>query len=190
MHLSRDECELFYNLYPTLLCFVNKKLNISKERFENVEDCQSIHPETLMAIRDALFAHRELIDEFVKENPAQLSADALKIVASWKHAVVGKFYIFRYLTDYTVFLTLGDPPHKAFGVLGLDNPLKGIFGPGLPKPVSAVLLPFKDKIVCDGLVAGQNINFDSDIKKMLNEDYKKAQEAFGIITSLPIEGEK
>jgi hypothetical protein len=69
-------------------------------------------------VRDALFAKRELIERFVQENPAGLPADELAIAASWKHAIVGEFYVFRYLANYTVFLS-SSKVAKAYGVLAV-----------------------------------------------------------------------
>ena len=190
MNLAFDEGKLFYDLYAALLSFVNRKLRVSLEQFSDARGYMSAPPEARVAIRDALFAHRELIDEFVKENPAKFSVDELKIVGTWKHAIVGKFYVFRYLTNYTIFLTGGGSPNKAYGVLGLANPLEEVIGPNLPRLLTTVLLPFRGKIIYDGLVAGYNITFGGGIKRMLNEEYKQAKEAFGIITSLPFAGEE
>jgi len=190
MNLTFDEGKLFYDLYAALLAFVNEKLKESSEQFSNSEEYTSTPPEARVAVRDALFAHRELIDEFVKENPAGLKADDLKVVAAWKHAVVGKFYIFRYLTKYTVFLSSGGSPNKAYGVLGLADPLEEVIGPYLPRLIETVLLPLNGKIIYDGLVSGFNISFGGGIKRMLNGEYMQAKEAFGIITSLPFEGEE
>lgn len=133
MNLTFDEGKLFYDLYAALLSFVNRKLKVSSEKFSDSREYTSTPPEARVAIRDALFAQRELIDEFVGENPAGLSADELEIVGSWKHAVVGKFYVFRYLKKYTVFLTSGGSPNKAYGVLGLADPMKEVIGPYVPR---------------------------------------------------------
>ena len=133
MNLTFDEGKLFYDLYAALLSFVNRKLKVSSEQFSNSKEYTSTPPEARVAVRDALFAHRELIDEFVKENPAKLSTDQLEIIGTWKHAVVGKFYVFRYLTKYTVFLSSGGSPNKAYGVLGLADPLEEVIGPYLPR---------------------------------------------------------
>jgi hypothetical protein len=110
-------------------------------------------------------------------------------VGAWKHAIVGEFYVFRYLTNYTIFLSSGGSPNKAYGILGLADPLEEIIGPYLPRLVKAVLLPFKDRIIYDGLFSGYNISFGGGIKRMLNEEYKQAKEAFGIIMSLPFDEE-
>ncbi len=188
MNLTFDEGKLFYDLYAALLSFVNRNLKVSSEQFSDAQMYTATPPGARVAVRDALFAHRELIDEFVKENPAKLSRDQLEIVTTWKHAVVGKFYVFRYLAKYTVFLTSGGSPNKAYGVLGLANPLGEVIGPYLPRLIETVLLPFRGKIVYDGLVSGYNITFGGGIKRSLNEEYKQAKEAFGIVTALPFEG--
>jgi hypothetical protein len=190
MNLTFEECKLFYDLYAALLSFVNGKLKVSPAAFSNTQEYTSTPPEARVAVRDALFAHRELIDEFIQENPADLSTDELEIIDTWKHAIVGKFYIFRYLTKNTVFLSSGGSPNKAYGVLGLADPLEEVIGPCLPRLITAVLLPFQGKIIYDGLVCGYSITFGGGIKRMLNEEYKQAKEAFGIITSLPFGGEE
>lgn len=184
MNVTFDEGLLFYDLYVALLSSVNGKLRIISEQFSNSREYTFTPPEARTAVRDVVFAHRELIDEFVEDNPMNLTADHLEIVANWKHAVVGKFYVLRYLKKFTVFLTSGDSPTKAFGVLGLADPLEDVIGPSLPRLVTTVLLPFRGKIIYDGLVYGYNVTFGGGIKRTLNEDYKQAKETFGIITSL------
>jgi hypothetical protein len=183
MNLTSDEAGLFYDLYAALLSFVNRKLAVASEQFSNAQEYTSAPPEARGAIRNALFTHRELIDEFVRDNPAKLKADDLEIVGSWKHAVTGKFYVLRHLKKYTIFLTTGDTPNKAYGVMGLVDPLEEVVGPHLPRLITTVLLPFQGKIIYDGLVAGYNITFGGGVKRSLNEDYRRAKEALGIITS-------
>ena len=65
MNLTFDEGKLFYDLYAALLSFANRKLAVSPETFSNCCEYTSTPPEARAAVRDALFAHRELIDEFV-----------------------------------------------------------------------------------------------------------------------------
>jgi len=184
MNVTFGEGTLFYDLYVALLSFANGKLGISTEQFSDVRQYVSTPIEARLAVRDALFTHRELIDQFVAENPAQLSADKLEIAAGWKHALAGKFYLLRYLAKYAVFLTSGASPNRAYGVLGLADPLAEVLGPNVPRLVHTVLLPFRDKIIYDGLVSTYNISFGGGVKRSLNEAYKQAKEAFGIITSL------
>ena len=130
----------------------------------------------------------DLIQSFVDENPAHLSDDELDIVRSWRHLVAGKFYVFRELKKYTVFLT-AEEPTIAYGVLALSQPFEELVGPYLPVLVNAVLLPFKDKIVYDGLMSSYSISFGPGIRRSLNESFKEAKARHGIVTSLPMSKE-
>jgi hypothetical protein len=187
MQASFDDGKLFYKLYSLLLSFANETFGIVPHSFASIEQYTSLPVETRLKVRDGLFAKRELIDRFVQENPAELPADELAIVAGWKHALVGQFYIFRYLANYAVFLS-SDKPVKAYGVLALADPLEAVVGPYLPRLYHVVLLPLKGKIIYDGLLSGYNLTFGGGIKRMLNEEYRRAKDAFGVIASLPESG--
>jgi hypothetical protein len=101
MNLTFAEGPLFYDLYAALLSFVNRKLKVSSEQFSDSREYTSTPPEARVAIRDALFAQRELIDEFVEEDPANLSADDLE----------------THTTQNTA-----EPTHWAALPLGIDEP--------------------------------------------------------------------
>jgi hypothetical protein len=184
MQLSHDECRLFYKLHPALMCYANQKLKTLPDQPADPAEFYALEPEKRVQVRDALHAKPDLIDQFVADNPFGLAPEELAIVRSWKRAVVGSFYIFRYLKGYTVFLSSQKVP-KAYGVLALADPFEDLIGPYLPRLIQTVLLPFKGRIVYDGLLSGHNITFGGGIKRMLNEEYKKAKADFGIITSLP-----
>jgi hypothetical protein len=108
-------------------------------------------------------------------------------VHSWRHLVAGKFYIFRELKKHTVFLSSEDQP-IAYGVTALTQPFEELIGSYRPVLIDTVLLPFKDKIVYDGLLAGMGVSlsFGPGIRRMLNESYQAAKNRHGIITSLPV----
>ena len=185
MNLHPDDGRLFYKLYSALMFFTNERLHVLDEPVADAKAYEALPPQPRVKVRDALHASKELIDQFVADNPAKLSPDELEIVTSWKLALVGKFYIFRYLAKYTVFLSSGGAPNKAYGVLGLADPIEEVIGPYLPILVNAVLLPFRGQIIYDGLLSSYSISFGGGMKRMLNNEYNRAKEAFGIITSLP-----
>lgn len=54
----------------------------------------------------------------------------------------------------------------------------------LPLYTKAVLLPFKGKIIYDGLMQSYNMSFGGGIKRSLKETYMKAKQNERIITSL------
>ncbi len=184
MRLDPDDLRLFYKLYPSLLCFVNQRQRITTTPFTTPEHFGRLAIEERLKLRDALVANMDLIDAFVSENPFKLSGDELEDVRSWKDLVAGEFYVYRCLKTYTVFLTTKEPV-LAYGVLSLQDSFEDLIGHRLPHLCKAVLLPFKERIVYDGMLAGYNITFGSGIRRRLKESYNDAKERQGIITSLP-----
>ena len=188
MKLSKEDIELFYKLYHSLLAYVNRKFNIIKG-INSPRDFMGCSIEEINKVRDRLYKHPELIDSFVAENPLNLSSDELKIISSWKNFVRGRFLIFRYLKKYTIFLDPNEPP-KAYGVLALTSTFEEMLGPYLPIMVEAALLPFNNKIIYDSILISYRITFGSSIRRSFNEAYQEAKSRFGIITSLPFLPEK
>jgi hypothetical protein len=185
MLLNPQDVELFFRLHRTLMFFVNQRLKVLPDDLATPEDFAALSPQVRLKVRDALLDHTDLIQSFVEENPANLPDDELDIVRSWRHLVAGKFYIFRELKQYTVFLWADEHP-SAYGVLALSQPFEELIGPYLPVLTQTVLLPFKDVIVYDGLLNAYRISFGPGIRRSLNESYQEARAREGIITSLPM----
>ncbi|MCD6479064.1 MAG: hypothetical protein J7L44_04230 [Candidatus Diapherotrites archaeon] len=183
MKLPKEDVELFYKLYHSLLIYVNRKFNVV-DTTRYPENLRKWPLDKVNQLRGCLYEHPDMITSFVNENPFGFSEDELKIIESWKHFVKGKFCIFRYLKNYTIFLDLETPP-KAYGVLALTGTFEEIVGPHLPILVDAVLLPFKDKIIYDSIFSAYSIYFGGGIRRSLNDAYQEAKSRFGIITSLP-----
>ena len=183
MKLSKEDVELFYRLYHPLLAYVNKKFEII-EGIDSSKDFKKFSIEEINKLRDRLYKHPELINSFVAENPLSFSENELKIINSWKEFVKGKFLIFRYLKNYTVFLDTNESP-KAYGVLALDSTFEEMVGPYLPVMVEAVLLPFNDKIIYDSIFFPYHMTFGGGIRRSFNDAYQEAKSRFGIIISLP-----
>jgi hypothetical protein len=188
MLLPPHDLELCFKLHRTLMFFVNQRLKAIPDEPLTPEQFSSLSPQVRLKVRDAFLKRTDLIDAFVAENPAHLSEDELDIVRSWRHFVTGRFYVFRELKKYTVFLSATDPA-IAYGVLALSQPFEELIGPYLPVMVQTVLLPFKDKIIYDGLMTSFNISFGGGIRRSLNESFKEAKALHGIVTSLPMSQE-
>ncbi len=188
MRLSKEDVKLFYKLYNPLLVYVNKKFKII-EGIDSPEDLKKYSIKKICKVRDRLYKHSELINSFITENPLNFSANELKIISSWKELVQGKFLIFRYLKNYTVFLDTDESP-KAYGVFALNTAFEEMVGSCLPAMVEAVLLPFNGKIVYDGILFPYSMTFGGGIRRSFNDAYQEAKSKFGIITSLPFSTEK
>lgn len=189
MQLTPQDAALFFKLHRALMFFVNQRLKAVPDSSANPDEFSSLSPEIRLKVRDAFLKHTDLLQAFVDENPARLSDDELDIVRSWRYLIHGKFYVFRELKKYTVFLTADKKPTIAYGVLALSQPFDELVGPYLPVLTETVLLPFKGMIVYDGLLTSYNISFGPGIRRSINESFKEAKARHGIVTSLPMSSE-
>jgi hypothetical protein len=182
MKLSTTDKDLYYKLYPSLMVYVNNKYGIIPNCSTVQYFIKSIEHQDRMEIRNYLLKNMSLIKEYVRENPDNLLLHELSIIKSWENAIQGKFYIFRHLKKHTIFMESGADA-KAYGVLGIESTLKELV-PYPPILVDAVLLPFRDQIIYDGLLAGYGVSFGGGIKRSLNATYNEIKQRPGIITSL------
>lgn len=180
--LPAEDAALFIRLQVALLFYVNRKLGLVPG-VDSEEAFRKSSMEDKVKIRDSLYASPQLIDSFVAENPARLSPDELALFALWKQAVFGKFYILRHLKRYAVFLDNQDPP-KAYGVLGITDEIESLFMRDPPILVETALLPWRNKIIYDGLVQSYNVYFGAGIRASLNRSYQRARAITGIIETL------
>ena len=181
MKLSLADADLFFELMWSLQHYVNQQRKIIPS-VATVEAYKDLPLEEKMKVRQALYSHPELIDSFVTENPSGFSNPDLALVSAWKGFLQGDFYIERTLKKYAIFIDSND---VVYGVLGLYEGLDEIIPKSrLPLFVRTVLLPFKGKIVYDGLFESRNIIFGGGIKSELKQVYLIAKESGHIVENL------
>jgi hypothetical protein len=181
MLLPPEEATLFLSLYPHLIAFAAGRLG----GVEGIVDFASFRAAPRKAkgqARDRLLDNIALIDAFIEENPGEFRETDLAHVILWRHFVRGDFIIERDLAQYTVFLTRKEPV-RAYGVLALTDEFVEMLPYPLPMMVDAVLLPWKGRIVCDGLIGTYNVILGPGIRAELKDAYRRAK-AGGILTSL------
>ncbi len=183
MNLPPGDIDLFYKLHGSLLAFANQQLKILPAN--TAPDQVRKQPIRQVAgLRNACYDNSAILDQYLAANPDRLSLDELAIVAGWRHRVTGEFYIVRYLKVYTVFMILEEPAHL-YGVSGLIDPLEVVLdGAPLPTMVKATLLPFRDRIIYDGILNPYSIFFGPTIRSSVNETYSRLKEREGIIEAL------
>ena len=182
MRLPPQETARFYRIWFAVLHYVNTLLHLVPT-FPATPGVETVSTEVTLKLRDALWANDALREQFIAENPAQLSASDLALVASWQYRLAGSFYIFRSLQHSTIFLSTTTPAH-AYGVLGLVSTIEETVPLPLPVLTEAVLLPFEHHIIYDSLFTSYNVMFGSGYRQDLQELYRNIQEREGIITSL------
>lgn len=180
MKLSEQEAKLFFKLMWALQHFVNQRLKILPN-IKNVDEYAKCTTKEKFQVRKALYENAKLIDLFVQENPQNCSEEELSIISKWKNYIEGDFHIERFLKKYTVFIQGGE----VYGVMGLYQGFDELIHRShLPLCVKTVLLPFKGKIVYDGLFQPYNIYFGGGIKRDLKESYMVAKQNNRIIETL------
>lgn len=184
MVLTLKEYHHFTRLHLSVMYYAGLKEKMLPKS-TTFEHFQQTSFDKKFPIREALYEKPNYIDLFVKENPFKLSPEDCLIIEGFKHFIKGQFWVVKYLKKYAVFLD----DHYAYGVFALSDHFENVIGPNLPNMVQAVLLPYKGKIVYDGMMAYNNILFGSSIRASLNNEYNLAKAKYGIITELPISAE-
>ncbi|WP_181690824.1 hypothetical protein [Natronomonas sp. LN261] len=186
--LSEESEQRFLDLYAHLLVYVNDRFEVIKE-IETVADLEQHYTDELLPLRNALYneSTTDLIEDFVEENPPDLSEADLEQVTAWTDFIAGEFVVVRYREDDAIFLDWTEPP-KAYAVRPARLPFAEVWDESaLPVPVSSVvLLPFEDQIVYDGWIGVKNIIFGGSLSTDIDDEYEEAKHRFGIIDSLPV----
>ncbi len=187
MKLSEQDAELFFDLTRTLHLYVNERFSINP-KIKNIDDLMESSDQERFEIRRQLYEHIEIIDDFLKENSGRLDKEKVSILLSWKNFVQGDFQIERLLKKYAVFIKEGE----VYGVLGIALSFDEMVHPSnLPMYVKTTLLPFKGRIIFDGMFQTYRIHFGGGIKRRLKEEYMTAKQNNRIIESLePVKKEK
>jgi hypothetical protein len=183
MNVSTEDADLFFRLMWPLQFYVKQRLQLLPH-LNTLEAYRSAAAEEKLSARNALYANLNLLDDFVAENSAGFSADELAIIKSWRRLVQGNFYIERFLRSGAIFIG-GENSSQVYSVLGLYDDIKDIFyASPLPIYVQAVLLPFKGRIVYDGLLSAYRVYFGSGIRGDLKETYMAAKQKGRIVETL------
>lgn len=186
--LTKRELDLFGTLFSEFLQFAEGKLK-PKQRVDLNMPKEVLH-ETMIRLRDAAFKKHNLMDAFVKENPGNHSPEELAVVLQWKHARVGWFYIIRCMKHRAEFLGSAETfrlTKELFLVHSRGVAFDQIVQTPLPVFVRTGLLPFKDKIVFDGVMEFIGKDLGDEVREMMLGCYRHLKQDVGVITSLPDE---
>ncbi|MEK7434659.1 MAG: SEC-C domain-containing protein [Cyanobacteriota bacterium] len=184
MNLDLKDAEYFTKLYSKFLIFANKRLKVI-DYIEKPEDFIEIDPFKQLELRKSIYKnmhhHINSFFDFGNLN------DQEKIdVKSWKNFIHTEFIVCGHIKNHSLFIDVKNKG-KIYGVLGLIDDMEIVMPSyNLPIMVEGTLLPFRDKIVYDGLFGAMDIN-DSNILKATKEYIEEASKIKNIITSLPEE---
>jgi hypothetical protein len=179
--LSKDDIRLFYRLYFALLGFAAEKKGLLREA-RSLAGGQNVPPEHALKAREALFKDPALIDEFIAGTPSGIENEGLRIIAGWKRFVKGSFLIMELRDESAVFLSISRPA-KAYEVFPLNGRFADVL-PFVPLAAEAVLLPFKGRIIYDGLLNAHHIMVGPGMEHGLKEELRRIEREKALVASL------
>ena len=169
MRLEQSDAELFYQLWFPLLDFVNRKYHVCPET-ETINQRQGVDAHDAKKIADYLWSHIEVIEEYLAA--AKLQNEYAQIVAGWKQCKSGRYILERHLKKGSVFISVED--ETVYMVKGLFSTWAEMLGES-PVLLDAVLIPFRDSIISDGLVVPYRIYFGKGVREGFKEEYMNAK---------------
>ncbi|EMA48690.1 hypothetical protein C451_20018 [Halococcus thailandensis JCM 13552] len=150
--LNPDTAREFLELEGQVLLYANDRFDVVPD-INTYEDLERASLDTLQPIHRKLYQEEnvvEVIEEFIRENPANFSQIQLEQIEAWLNYEVGQFFVVEHLEDGTVFLEPDEP--RAYKVTGVyDSYAEALPEETFPVTVtSVVLLPYEGRIVTNG----------------------------------------
>lgn len=173
MVLTNEEAEQFYDLWISLLDFVNQKYELIKELY-GMTSPKGLPLKSVALISSKLWEDKDTIDEFVMSGLKKMGEEEMSIVSSWKRAIHGKFIVDRHLRKGSVLISVDN--NEVYVVKGIYSSWKEILeGYPMPQIVEATLMPFRDVIIHDGIVAPYGVCLGRNMSEQSKQTYLAAK---------------
>jgi len=186
--LNLHEFEQQHRIITSLLHFAGIETGVYPKDTPTDALSVGVDLEKKMEVRKHIVENSDLITQHVKANINGLSGEDLEIAAGFKDFVYGEFFIISYLKKHTLFLS---DTNFVYGVHALGDPFEVFYHPkNLPVRVQALLFPFKDKIIYDGVLQGYRIHFGGNMSASIRRSCQEAKAKYGVITTLPFQVEE
>ena len=180
MTLDKNDAKLFYELWFPLLDYANKKYKVNTN-LENITGAQKLEPSEVKIVADHVWEHISVIDEYLSDY--DLPDEYRSIVLSWKKCISGQFVLERHLKKGSLFISADT--QEVYMVNGIITSWEEMFFyRPLPILLKATLIPFRDKIISDGLVITCNVCFGKGYSSEFKDIYMNAKKNKSIHFSL------
>ena len=169
-HLNEKDAKKFYDLYFSLLEYVNNKYHINTS-LKKIYKQHFLDPNTLVPVIEYLFSDKEnIIDSYIIENPHKFTKDDLNVIKKFKDGIRETVVIAKFEEEYTGVVS----DYKVYMIKGVNSNIDEIISyKQLPYLVIMTLLPFKDVIIYDGIMTGIPVGLGVNFAKMVENDYNK-----------------
>jgi hypothetical protein len=181
--ITVKDASLFHRLYQSFLVYAAQQTGIASG-VRTPDDLPFLGQEKVLKIRDQCHRSQDLLERFSQSNPFNFTTEEVEWVRLWTYHVKGTFLVVRVTKEGALFLDEGKDA-KVY----LVHPLLSTFEELLPfrPPVrlEAVLLPFKGRIVYDGLLRTYQVYFGGGMSRSIRAACDDAIVKYGLVKSLP-----
>lgn len=162
-HLCKNAADHYYKLYFALLDYVNQKYKIHPE-IKKIYKQEGLDVSKLSDIDDYLWDHKQIINDFIKDNVYKFTNEELSEISEFKNAVTCDYFIVvGFDREYTKILS---DDGKLYMVKGIRTDLDKIMDPKeIPKIIGTTLLMFDGYIIFKSFFRNADIVLGNDIKK-------------------------
>ncbi|MFH1072059.1 MAG: hypothetical protein V1743_01365 [Nanoarchaeota archaeon] len=183
--LSPPDAKLFHKLMDALLFYANSTVQVMKN-CPTKEAFFKHDIEKTVPLREKMFSKdSQIMESFIKENPEHFNSEELNIISSWKVSKEGKFFLVKHTKEHA--LLLSSKEQKVYGVLGITDSFSEKFNGFAPVMMKIRLLPFKGKIIYEGIFFPYQVSFGGGMRSSLKVETEAAIQKYGIITSLDVQ---
>lgn len=173
MVLTNEEAKQFYDLWIPLLDFVNQKYKLVKELY-GMTSPRGLSLRSVSLISAKLWEDKKVIDEFLSSGSKKLNDEEAAIVSSWKRAIHGKFIVDRHLKKGSVLISVEN--NEVYIVKGIYSSWRELLeNYPMPQIVRATLMPFRDTIIHDGIVAPDRVCLGKNMSEQSKQIYLAAK---------------
>ena len=145
-HMDDDDATLFYDTINALLVYANNRLGIvDPSELHERSGAPCMLYEHGGQVADALWRNRQLVDDFVRDNPLHLPQGHLDCARPWRWALRDMFTVVDANEDRAIYMN----QDRLFVVGAMQDPADAHVH-HIPSLMLLTLLPFKGGIVTDG----------------------------------------
>lgn len=181
--ITEQDATLFHRLYQSFLVYAAQQTGMAPA-VRTPEDLPALAKEKIMKIRDECHRSQDLLERFCQSNPFGFTPEEVESVRLWKHHLKGTFFVVRLTKEGALFLDEGKDG-KAYLVQPLLSAFEELLPFRPPVRVDAVLLPFKGRVVYDGLLRTHQIYFGGVMSRSIRASCDDAIVKYGMVRSLP-----
>ncbi len=153
--------------------FVNQKYKLIKGLY-GMTSPKGLPLQSVALISSKLWGNKDIIDEFVLSDFQKMDEEKTEIVNSWKKAIHGKFIVDRHLRKGSVLISVDN--NEVYIVKGIYSSWREILENfPMPQIVETTLMPFKDVIIHDGIVAPYGVCLGKNMSEQSKQIYLPAK---------------